>query len=85
MKRWKRFDLSANKKPDHNGDYWVTDGWTVHMAFWHDTAYWGIYQPNEHGVISRCYKIDDMNFSVEAFCEVDFPKGYERFQKYYGE
>ena len=75
---WKRF-VYPHKVPGASGDYWVTDGYIVHMGFWHPTEGWGIYQPRSSGVIAGCFRIDDMNFSVEGFCEVSAPGGHDLF------
>lgn len=70
-------------EPKKDGDYWVTDGWYTHMAhFWEDSegVEWGIYQPNEFGVIKYCYSLDDMNFNIAAYIPVEYPKPDKRFQ-----
>jgi hypothetical protein len=68
--------------PTKSDDYWVTDGYYVHMAHFDlATGDWGIYQPNEaSGIIRHCYCLDDMNFSIVAYAEMESPKGFERFQ-----
>lgn len=67
--------------PFCSGDYWVTDGYYVHMAHYDFiTNDWGIYQPDKTGVIKHCYSLDDMNFCILAYAEMKFPKGKEKFR-----
>ncbi len=71
-------------EPPKNGDYWVTDGWYVHMAHFKKDAIggdWGIYQPDKSGITRRCVILDDMNFDIAGWCEMDYPKIPEKYQE----
>ena len=62
-------------EPEKSGYYWVTDGWYVHMAHYKKDASgeWGIYQPDSNGIMRYCYALDDMNFNIVGWCEMDYP------------
>jgi hypothetical protein len=66
--------------PKESGDYWVTDGYYVHMAHYiKESNSWGIYRSDKFHVIKYCYSLSDMNFNIVAYCEVKFPKNYTKF------
>lgn len=77
---------SESKKDAHltaplkSGDYWITDGYVVHMAHYDmPSKEWGIYQPDKWGVIRHCFQLSDMNFDLIAFCLIKIPNIPKRF------
>lgn len=57
--------------PLESGDYWVTDGYIIHKAFYSkDLKSWGIYQPDKYGVTRQCIQLDDMNFDIKWYSDM---------------
>ena len=70
------------KEPKRNGDYLVTDGYVIELGHYHGNTGWGIYQADSTGMLQHCFRLDDMNFDIIAFSELNLitiPKKFQAF------